>query len=90
MVPRRHTTDSTRSQWQSPSSWASIGRLTIAGCRPSDRGLTPEDGISCSNCKLLFANNALVAVGLTLDAILERVSCYGEEANDREGLASGV
>jgi len=52
--------------------------------------LTPEDGISCSNCKLLFANNALVAVGLTLDAILERVSCYGEEANDREGLASGV
>jgi hypothetical protein len=26
-------------------------------------------------------NNALVAVGLTLDAVLERVSCYEEEAN---------
>jgi hypothetical protein len=33
------------------------------------------------NCKLVSPNNALVAVGLTLDAVLERVSCYGEETN---------
>ena len=33
------------------------------------------------NCKLVSPNNALVAVGLTLDAVLERVSCYEEEAN---------
>ena len=33
------------------------------------------------NCKLVSPNNALVAGGLTLDAVLERVSCYEEEAN---------
>jgi len=27
------------------------------------------------NCKLVSPNNALVAGGLTLDAVLERVSC---------------
>ena len=65
-------------------------RLTIARCRASDRRLTPRGRKSRSNCKLVFPNNALVAVSLTLDAVLERVSCYGEEANDREEVASGV
>ena len=40
--------------------------------------------------KLVFPNDALTAVRLAFEAVLGRVSCFGEQANDIEELASGV
>ena len=36
------------------------------------------------SCKLVFPNDALVPVGLAFDAVLERLPCFGEQANDLE------
>jgi len=40
--------------------------------------------------KLVFPNDALTSVRLAFEAVLGRVSCFGEQANDVEELASGV
>ena len=35
---------------------------------------------------MVFPNDALVPVGLAFDTVLERVPCFGEQANDFEEL----
>jgi hypothetical protein len=36
------------------------------------------------SCELIFPDDALVTVGLALDAVLERAPCFGEQAHDLE------
>jgi len=36
------------------------------------------------SCELIFPNDALVPIGLAFDAVLERVTCSGEQANNLE------
>ena len=36
---------------------------------------------------MVFPNDALVPVGLAFDTVLERVPCFGEQANDLEESA---
>jgi hypothetical protein len=35
-------------------------------------------------CELIFSDDALVAVGLAFNAVLEHIPCFGEQANDFE------
>jgi hypothetical protein len=44
-------------------------------------------GIPLRSCELVFPDDALVAVGLTFDAVLKHVPCFGELANDFEESA---
>jgi hypothetical protein len=60
---------------------------------PADRTVSAPRGCLSRfsrTCKLVFSNDTLATVDLALDAVLERASCFGEEANDLEEVAFGV